>query len=340
VAAAEAMNNYFRNKPLLLRERLTNCPAAPDNAWPPKSAPFSFRFCNAGKVAKLIKGLNPTTAVGVDGIPVAVLKLGNEVLAGPISHVLNRSLASGRVPEGFKKGIVKPVWKGSNKSRIDPGSYRPVCVLTAVSKLLEVTVKSDLVAHMDKVSGIPTTQHGFRAKRSCSTALGSAHAGWTKGVKAGKVVGLLGFDLSSAFDTLDPSTLLDKLAAIGITGKCNTWFRSYLVGGSQCVDWDGAVSSFVEMAFVVRQGSILGPVLFVLHTADMAAALGYCFNVTYADDSNIWAVGDDVGSVKARLEELAALFTLWAKMAGTQTGSPSSSTARTSRPSPSSPSSV
>jgi hypothetical protein len=79
---------------------------------------------------------------------------------------------------------------------------------------------------------------------------------------------------------LDQSLLLDKLAALRITGTAHWWFRSYLIGGHQCVDWEGAVSTFVEVLYGVRQGSILGPVLFNIHTADMVAALGNAPNMT------------------------------------------------------------
>jgi hypothetical protein len=135
-------------------------------------------------VPKIINGLSNTTVVGADGIPVIVLKLATDVLAGPISHMLNTSLSTGKVPMYFKRGIVKPIHKGSNKNRNDPGSYRPVCILSSLSKVLETTVKWDITTHFAKIGS-------FRAGRSCTTALASAQAGWLQGIKRGKVVGLL-----------------------------------------------------------------------------------------------------------------------------------------------------
>jgi hypothetical protein len=112
---------------------------------------------------------------------------------------------------------------------------------------------------------------------------------------------------------LDPELLLNKLAAVSITGRPNSWFRSYLIGGAQCVDWDGAVSKYVEVKYGVRQGSIVGPVLFTLYTADMAATLGDAPNITYADDSNVWSIADNFAAIKTNLEVLAKHFVNWAR---------------------------
>jgi hypothetical protein len=105
---------------------------------------FHFKFANAKRTSEAIKGLNNTKALGTDGIPTSVLKKGVEVLAGPISHLVNRSLAKGRVPAAFKIGLVHPIHKGKGKPREDPGSYRPVSILPAMSKVLETIVKGDL----------------------------------------------------------------------------------------------------------------------------------------------------------------------------------------------------
>lgn len=200
------------------------------------SPTFHFVFANAARVARIIRGLKNTPASGVDGIPTLVLKGGVEVLAGPVSHLINRSLADSKVPCGFKLGRVTPVYKGKGKARSDPASYRPINILPSLSKVLEQIVKEDLESHLQKIDGLPNSQFWFRAKKSTVTAISTAHASWIKASQKGKTVGVLSFDLSSAFDTIDPEQqLLGALDSIGVRGKQAKWFRSYMEGGQQCV---------------------------------------------------------------------------------------------------------
>jgi hypothetical protein len=119
------------------------------------------------------------------------------------------------------------------------------------------------------------------------------------------VVGVAAFDLTAPFDTDDKAQLVLKLTALGITG-----FESYLSGGRQCVDWNGARSSHIPIKFEVRQGSILGPLLYLIHVADMpdCVGIGSTCNSSYADDTAIWAVGT-LEQVWHTLEERASLFT-------------------------------
>jgi hypothetical protein len=105
-------------------------------------------------------------------------------------------------------------------------------------------------------------------------ALATAHATWLGAAEAGKIIGVLAFDLSAAFDTLDPAVLIPKLEALGLLGSSLHWFTSYLTGGLQLVDWEGSRSSTAKVHFGVRQGSILGPLLFLIHVADLPDAIG------------------------------------------------------------------
>jgi hypothetical protein len=317
--AANLVNEFYVAKVDKLRERnIGHDPIKSD--WPKETGDFGFSFTNAGRITKVVKGLKSTNAAGVDDIPIGVYKMGIDVLAAPVAHMVNRSLAVGRVPGQLKVGIIHPIFKGGGKNRLDPASYRPVSILPAVSKVLEVIVKKDVEAFINKIRALPDGQHGFRAGRSCTSALATAHANWIEARGRGSGggssrVGVLSFDLSAAFDTLDPAVLLPKLNSLGIRGMPLRWFTSYLTGGKQIVDWLGTRSRALDVKFGVRQGSILGPLLFLIHVADMPNVVG---NMTagYADDSHSAEVASTTAELLPRLNAKAARFVSWAKGSG------------------------
>jgi hypothetical protein len=203
---------------------------------------FYFKFANAKRTSKTIKGLNNTEALGMDGNPTSVLKKGVEVLAGPVSHLVNLSMAKGRVLSAFKIRKVPPIHKGKGKPREDPASYCPVSILPAISKVLESLVKEDLEDHLKKVNRLPGSQYGFRPKRSSTSALAHAQAGWLSGAAKGQVVGLMAFYLGAAFDTVTAEQLAPTLQALGITGREQKWLLCYMSGGDSSV-WSGTAWS-------------------------------------------------------------------------------------------------
>jgi hypothetical protein len=145
--------------------------------------------------------------------------------------------------------------------------------LCAMSKVLETVAKEDLEAFMKANDVLPTSQHGFRKGRSCTTALAMAHAALVSAKAKGKVVAVVGFDLSAAFDTLGREDLLPKMSAMGIGGNALKWFKCYLTNAKQRVVWDGQVSNVVDVEYGVRQGSLLGPVLYLLHVSNLPLTL-------------------------------------------------------------------
>ena len=312
VEAATAMGDFYVEKVDVLRDGLSDSPPPPSD-WPRQSSRFGFSFANAGKVSRVVRGMGSTEAVGLDGIPMSVLKKGIEVLAPPIAHLVNRSFASGIVPRGFKSGLVLPNHKGKGKNPVERGSYRPVSILPALSKIIGVIAKLDMESHLALNNALPNSQWGFRPNRSSTAALATAHAKWIQGSKEGNVVGVMAFDLSSAFDTVDKKQLLPKLQALGVGGTALDWFSSYLSDGRQCVEWNGARSDFNVVKFGVRQGSILGPLLYLILVADMPDCLGIGddFNSGYADDTAIWAIGN-LAYVRRTLNERAGAFVKYA----------------------------
>ena len=262
--------------------------------------------------------LKNTTALGLDGIPVQVLKLGIETLAGPLSHLVNRSMASGSIPVSLKTGHIIPVYKGKGKAPDQPSSYRPISILPAVSKVLETVAKKDLETHLAVEGLLPNSQYGFRAARSTTAAVAAAHGRWVREAQRGRVLGILAFDFSAAFDTVDGERLVQRLEELGITGREAAWFRSYMEGGEQRTAWNGALSSPAAVRYGVRQGSILGPTLFLCLMSGLPAALEVSEEETvgYADDVTVWTSCDTVANLKIALESKAAALVKFASSNG------------------------
>jgi hypothetical protein len=199
--AANAVNIFYVQKVLKIRTgrgvQNTSQKAATTSGDRDKGGKntFSFGFASAGRIAKVFTGLKTTSALGRDRIPVSVLKRGSDMLAGPVSHLVNMSLLASVFPSAFKTALIHPVYKGGGKARNDPAFYRRVAILCALSKVLETVAKEDLEAHMAANNILPTSQHGFRKGRSCTTALATAHAAWVTAKAKGKVVAVVGFDL-------------------------------------------------------------------------------------------------------------------------------------------------
>ena len=270
---------------------------------------FSFKFVTAGDITRIIKDLNNTKAEGVDNIPTDVWKKGVVVLASPIARLCNISLSSGVFPDLFKQALVHPVHKGSGKDHQDPGSYRPISILPSLSKILEVVVRDALYEWLDKRGVLPDSQFGFLPGRSVAMALACAQADWAAAKARGEVVGVMAFDLSAAFDTIDAVLLIEKLKSAGVGGTPLKWLRSYMSERSQSVIWNGKKSGSLPLTHGVAQGSILGPLLFLVMVADLpkyvTSGTPNAKMMCYADDSTLYQSAKSKESLKSDLEMMS-----------------------------------
>jgi len=187
-----------------------------------------------------------------------------------------KAVGTDQLPVAFWKGI-----KGGGKDPKDPASYRPVAVLPALSKVLERVVYWQLEAHLEENNLLPPTQHGFRRGRSTVTALQDAFHKWSTSHCKPTIAS---FDFSAAFDTVDQETVENRLRIMGADHTTLKWFSSYLEDSYQAVQWGEDLSSFLPIKFGVRQGSILGPLLFIVLSTPVSTALGDP-SWFYADDS-------------------------------------------------------
>jgi hypothetical protein len=270
---------------------------------------FSFTFATTGSVTRIIKNLKNTTAMGVDEIPTQVWKKGVVVLAGPIARVCNISLSTGIFPDIFKQAIIHPIFKGSGKDPHDPGSYRPISILPSLSKILETVVRDALLDWLKLQGYIPDSQFGFLPGRSGTMALACAQTDWIEAKSSGQVVGILAYDFSAAFDTIACATLLSKLKDANVTGTPLKWIKSYMSDRYQRVLWNHNLSEPLPTTHGVPQGSILGPLLFLVMIADMHRhVIGDSPNanlMAYADDSTIYAHAKSMDLLRTDLERLS-----------------------------------
>ncbi len=242
------------------------------------------------------------------------------------------------VPTGFKKASVLPLHKKNKPSHL-PSSYRPVAILSAMSKIMEKVVLRQVSPHLAPL--LPPTQFGFRPRRSTSTAIAYAHGAWAAARARGLIVAVAGFDLSSAFDTIDVNMVCSKLLDFGVEDRENAWFHDYLSGRRQQVQYNGSKSSFKSVLYGVPQGSILGPLLFLVLVADLPSRVlgtpggsgssgsggssssnssnsnsnggnsevGFS---AYADDALCWAAGKSAEEVGNKLEHLSDIIVSFA----------------------------
>ena len=212
-----------------------------------------------------------------------------------LSHSSFMQCYHGVIPSLFKKAIVHPVYKGHGKNLRDPGFYRPVVIVPSLSKGLEVAVRRALLSWFEDNHFLPQTQYAFRPGRSVSMALTLAQTDWIDAKSKKEAFGVMAFDLSSSFDTLEPSILLSKLERAGIKGTQLQWFHSYLSDHSQTILWNDVVSKPLCLRRGVPQGSILGPILFLAMIYDMPDRLTRSTLTTlskvvgYADDTTVYA---------------------------------------------------
>ena len=247
-------------------------------------------------VFNLIRKLEINKSTGLDCIPARFIKDGAPILKGPITHIINKSIYTNEVLQGFKEARVKPLYKKNNRQEVS--NYRPVSILNIISKVLERTVYDQLSNYLKANNIIYEFQSGFRDSHSTDTCLTHLLDLLKTNMSKGKYTGLALLDLQKAFDTVDHHILCEKLRAMGVESV--EWFYSYLSGRSQIVKIDEHCSETRNISCGVPQGSILGPLLFLCYVNDMKISVS-CKLLLYADDSILVVPHKDVDVIKNRL---------------------------------------
>ena len=262
------------------------------------------------EVYQVICSLKNSSA-GWDDFPTFVLKKCSDSLLQPLTHLINCSLQSGIFPDELKLARVVPIFKAGDPAQVS--NYRPISVLTTFSKIIENIVYNHLLDFLSKNEALYEYQFGFRPSHSTQQAIITLVDRITKSLDNGNFAVAILLDLKKAFDTVDHKILLKKLYAYGIRGIFLKWFESYLSGRTQYVVFDGVQSETHRVDCGVPQGSILGPLLFILNMNDICNVSKLMFTILYADDTCVLLRGTDLSKLIKLINSELNLLSTWFK---------------------------
>ena len=236
-------------------------------------------------VAEHLKKLKPDKSPGLDGIHPQVLSSCAEELATPLYIIFRKSLDEGCLPRDWKAARVVPIYKkGARKS---PGNYRPVSLTSVPCKVFESILRKKILEHVDAYNLLSQEQHGFMKGRSCLTNLLETFEEVTSMLDQGGGVDMIYLDYSKAFDSVPHRRLIAKLQAYGIKGKVSAWVSDFLIGRRQQVKVGDAESDWADVISGVPQGSVLGPILFVIYINDLPENVQSEVKM-FADDTKVF----------------------------------------------------
>ena len=233
-----------------------------------------------------LSNLNIWKAQGNDGLNHRLLKSCASSLSDPLCHVYNLSLRSGIFPSRWKTALIQPIFKCKGE-RSDPKNYRPIALLPCVSKVFEHFVHQQLLKFCLAHRTIPDAQFGFLPKRSTVWQLLDVLEDIHLALEEGSLVHACFLDISKAFDRVDHGLLLRKLQAIGIAKKELSWFSTYLRHRNISTCVDGVCSRELAISSGVPQGSVLGPLLFIIYLSDLPAVVTGT-PALFADDTLVY----------------------------------------------------
>ena len=292
-ALAESFINFFADKIKIIRDSFPNVEyngTAGDDTMHHNCEFSSFQPVTIDDLSTCINTMK-LKSCKLDPLPASILKHCLTTLLPVILKIVNLSLVNAIVPESLKTALVIPLLKKPDLDVEDHKNFRPVSNLPFISKVIEKIVSSQLLDYLEANILLEPYQSAYKKLHSTETALLKVQDDILLAIDNNKSVVLLLLDLSAAFDTVDHSLLLNRLCSrFGINGNALHWFKSYLQGRQQFVHIKGCDSSYSKLLYGVPQGSVLGPILYLLYTSPLGGILrrhNMLFHF-YADDSQIY----------------------------------------------------
>lgn len=268
-----------------------------------------FTPVTAEEISDIIIGLPNKKSTGEDEVPIKLIKECRHEFSICFANIVNKSISLGKFPEKLKTALVIPVFKKGDKCDIK--NYRPISLLSVFAKIIEKIVALRLTDFLNNKNVLTPSQHGFRNKFSTETAATELVQNIHNEIDAKRYVMGVFFDLSNAFDTLDIPFVSKKLFNLGIRGIINDWIVSYLTNRKLLVKIDKEMSEKYNVNIGTPQGSILGPLLFLMFVNDLPQHFKSARVYMYADDTSFIVSAKELTELRDEVNGILQLFDNW-----------------------------
>ena len=291
---AEVFNDYFANIGQNLASNQTDNTNFKFEAYVKKAESefTAFQPVTISQVYQLLTSLLSNKATGVDKISSKIIKIASPAIADSLTHIFNQAVTLSSFPDEWKTARVVPLYK--NGQRNLAGNYRPISVLPVISKIMEKILYDQLYNYLSNFNLLSDNQFGFRKFHSTATALLDCTNDWYTNLDRKMFNLVVQVDLKKAFDTVDHQILLRKLEIYGIKHHALALLESYLSNRNQKCQINGYLSSKKMIKCGIPQGSILGPLFFLLYINDLPQCLSKTKPRLFADDTNLTTSGDSL----------------------------------------------